>query len=70
MGKAGVVKSVVENVKKFADNALLIPVTNPLDPMAYITYKTSGFEKSRVFFDFLEVFLDTLKIVPGHLQTL
>ena len=38
---AGVVKSVVENVKKFADNALLIPVTNPLDPMAYITYKTS-----------------------------
>ena len=45
----GVVKSVVENVKKFADNALLIPVTNPLDPMAYITYKTSGFEKSRVF---------------------
>ena len=46
---AGVVKSVVENVKKFADNALLIPVTNPLDPMAYITYKTSGFEKSRVF---------------------
>ena len=46
---AGVVKSVVENVKKFADDALLIPVTNPLDPMAYITYKTSGFEKSRVF---------------------
>ncbi len=28
---------------------LIIPVTNPLDPMAYITYKTSGFERNRVF---------------------
>lgn len=46
---AGVVKSVVENVKKHAADAMLIPVTNPLDPMAYIAYKTSGFEKSRVF---------------------
>jgi len=46
---AGVVKDVVGNIKKYADNALIIPVTNPLDPMAYITYKTSGFEKNRVF---------------------
>jgi len=46
---AGVVKDVVGNVKKYADNSLIIPVTNPLDPMAYITYKTSGFEKNRVF---------------------
>jgi len=46
---AGVVKDVVGNIKKHADNSLIIPVTNPLDPMAYITYKTSGFEKNRVF---------------------
>ena len=46
---AGVVKDVVGNVKKYADNSLIIPVTNPLDPTAYITYKTSGFEKNRVF---------------------
>ena len=46
---AGVVKDVVGNIKKYADNSLIIPVTNPLDPMAYITYKTSGFEKNRVF---------------------
>jgi len=45
---AGVVKDVVGNVKKYADNSLIIPVTNPLDPMAYITYKTTGFEKNRV----------------------
>jgi len=46
---ATVVKSVVENVKKFANDSMIIPVTNPLDPMAYVTYKSSGFEKSRVF---------------------
>ncbi len=46
---AGVVKDVVGNIKKFADDALIIPVTNPLDPMAYITFKTSGFERNRVF---------------------
>ena len=46
---ASIVKSVVENVKKYADNSMIIPVTNPLDPMAYITYKVSGFDRSRVF---------------------
>ena len=46
---ASVVKSVVENVKKYADDSILIPVTNPLDPMAYVTYKVSGFDRSRVF---------------------
>jgi len=46
---ASIVKSVVENVKKYADNSMIIPVTNPLDPMAYITYKVSEFDKSRVF---------------------
>lgn len=44
-----IVKGVVENIKKFAENSMIIPVTNPLDPMAYLTYKVSGFEKSRVF---------------------
>lgn len=46
---AGIVKSVVENIKKYADDSIIIPVTNPLDPMAYITYKVSGFDRSRVF---------------------
>ncbi|MBT6469471.1 MAG: malate dehydrogenase [Thaumarchaeota archaeon] len=46
---ATIVKSVVENVKKYADNSIIIPVTNPLDPMAYITHKVSGFDRSRVF---------------------
>ena len=46
---AGVVKDVVGNIKKFADDSLIIPVTNPLDPMAHIAYKTSGFDRNRVF---------------------
>jgi len=46
---AGVVKDVVGNIKKYANDSLIIPVTNPLDPMAYITFKTSGFERNRVF---------------------
>lgn len=46
---ATIVKSVVENIKKYADNSMIIPVTNPLDPMAYITYKVSGFDRSRIF---------------------
>lgn len=46
---ASIVKSVVENVKKYADDSMIIPVTNPLDPMAYIAYKVSGFERDRVF---------------------
>jgi len=46
---ASVVKSVVENIKKYAKDSMIVPVTNPLDPMAYVTYKASGFEKNRVF---------------------
>lgn len=46
---SSIVKSVVTEVKKHAGDAMLIPVTNPLDPMAYIAYKTCGFERSRVF---------------------
>ncbi len=44
-----IVKGIVENIRKYADNSMIIPVTNPLDPMAYITYKVSGFDRSRVF---------------------
>jgi malate dehydrogenase len=44
-----IVKGVVENIKKYANDSMIVPVTNPLDPMAYLTYKVSGFEKNRVF---------------------
>ena len=46
---ASIVKGVVENIQKYAKDAMIIPVTNPLDPIAYLTYKVSGFQKNRVF---------------------
>jgi malate dehydrogenase len=46
---ASIVKGVVENIQKFARDSMIIPVTNPLDPMAYLTYKVSGFQKNRIF---------------------
>jgi len=44
-----IVKGVVENIKKYANDSMIVPVTNPLDPMTYLTYKVSGFEKNRIF---------------------
>ncbi len=45
---SGIMKDIVDNVKKYAGDSVVIPVTNPLDPMAYIAYKVSGFERGRV----------------------
>jgi malate dehydrogenase len=43
-----VIKAVVEAVVKFSPNAILLLVTNPLDAMAQVAYKVSGFSKNRV----------------------
>jgi malate dehydrogenase len=45
---AGIVKDVVENIKKYASDSIIVPVTNPLDPIVHITYKTSGFDRNRI----------------------
>lgn len=45
---AGIVKDIVENIKKYASDSIIVPVTNPLDPIVHITYKTSGFDRSRI----------------------
>ncbi len=46
---ASIVRSVVEEVRRHAGDSMLMPVTNPLDPMTYIAHKISGFERSRIF---------------------
>jgi malate dehydrogenase len=46
---ASIVKGVVENIQKYAKDSMIVPVTNPLDPMAYLAYKVSGFQRNRVF---------------------
>src|SRR5258705_13032872 len=43
-----VVKAVIEQIAKYSPNAILIIVTNPLDAMAQVAFKVSGFPKHRV----------------------
>jgi len=44
-----IVRSVVKEVGRYAPECKLMVVTNPVDIMTYIAYKTSGFERNRVF---------------------
>jgi len=46
---AKIVKSVVEEIVRYAPECKLMVVTNPVDIMTYIAYKESGFERNRVF---------------------
>ena len=46
---AQIVKSVVKEVVKYAPDCTLMMVTNPVDIMTYITFKESGFPRSRLF---------------------
>lgn len=45
---AGIVKSVCENVKTYSPNAYVIILSNPVDAMTYVAYRTLGFPKNRV----------------------
>lgn len=45
---AGIVKSVAESCLKYSPDAILVIVANPMDPMAYLTYKTLGLPRNRV----------------------
>ncbi len=45
---AKIVKSVTEQIVKHSPNCIIIVVSNPLDIMAYLALKVSGFDKSRV----------------------
>lgn len=45
---AKIIKDVVKNIAKFSPNAILIMVTNPLDVMSYLAYKTTKFKSKKV----------------------
>ncbi len=45
---ADIVQKVVREVSKTSPEAILLMVSNPLDAMTYVAYKTSGFPKARV----------------------
>lgn len=48
MINAEVMRSVMAYTKKYAPDAIVIIVTNPLDVMTYVTLKESGFDPSKV----------------------
>ena len=43
-----IITDVAHNVKKYASNAFVIVVSNPLDAIVYSFYKVSGFPKNKV----------------------
>jgi malate dehydrogenase len=45
---AGIVRQVAENVKRTSPNAIIIMVSNPLDVMAHVAMKVTGFPRERV----------------------
>lgn len=45
---AGIVRDICGNVKKYAPNAILIVVSNPLDAMVYVAKQVTGFPRERV----------------------
>ncbi len=45
---AKIMKSVIEDIKNYAPNAIVIIVSNPLDAMVYTAIKTSGFKKEQI----------------------
>ena len=48
LGNAKIMKACVEPAVKYSPNAILIIVSNPLDAMCHVAYKTSGFSRNRV----------------------
>jgi len=44
----GIIKTAGENIKKYAPNAFVIVITNPLDVMVWVMQQVTGFPTSRV----------------------
>jgi malate dehydrogenase len=73
-----VVKSVTEKIKEFAPEAIILMVTNPLDVMAHLAFKVSGFPARRVIgmggvldsARFRCLLAEELKVPPADVQAL
>lgn len=46
---AGIIKDVSENIREYAPNSFVIVLSNPVDAMTYVCFKTTGFPKNRIF---------------------
>ena len=45
---AQIMRGVMQDVKQYSPDAIVIPVSNPLDAMVYVALKESGWERNRV----------------------
>jgi malate dehydrogenase len=45
---AGIIKDIAQKIASYANDCFLIVVTNPLDPMTYLSLKVTGFDRNRV----------------------
>ncbi|MEA3288729.1 MAG: malate dehydrogenase [Campylobacterota bacterium] len=45
---AEIMRKNMADIQKYSPNAIIIPVSNPLDAMVYVALKESGWERSRV----------------------
>jgi len=45
---AGIVKGICSDIKKYAPNAVLVVVSNPLDAMVFVAKQVTGFPRERV----------------------
>jgi len=48
MINAKIMKDVVENIKKYSPDAIILCVSNPLDVMTYVVHKMTGWDRSRI----------------------
>ncbi len=48
MINAKIVTDVVDNIKKYSPNAVILCVSNPLDVMTYVVHKLTGWERHRI----------------------
>jgi len=48
MINANVTREVMQGIKQYSPNAIVIMVSNPLDAMTYVALKESGFDRNRV----------------------
>ena len=46
---AGIIKDVSDNIREYAPNSFVIVLSNPVDAMTYVCFKTTGFPKNRIF---------------------
>jgi malate dehydrogenase len=45
---AKIMREVAHDIKEHAPDAIIIPVSNPLDAMTYVAFRESGFDKSKI----------------------